>query len=241
MSRSRRRSSSRCSSSPREAGTALIWITRDPALIAGLADRVAVMYAGRIVEQGYTEDVLRAPRHPYTRGLLDSMPGSAPRHEKFRQIAGMTPIAHRPSAGLRISAALPVRDRRMRTDSRDARRTGRPARACAAFIRCRRRREAMIAAAERNDVAPLLELKAVSKRFVAHLDLVSRIASLCRSRCDARSSCYAVDRVRSGDRGRRGRRPGWRIGLRQVDPGAACGRAPPAVRGRAPLARRALR
>jgi peptide/nickel transport system ATP-binding protein len=75
----------------REAGTALIWITRDPALIAGLADRVAVMYAGRIVEQGYTEDVLRAPRHPYTRGLLDSMLGSAPPREKFRQIAGMSP------------------------------------------------------------------------------------------------------------------------------------------------------
>jgi peptide/nickel transport system ATP-binding protein len=75
----------------REAGTALIWITRDLALIAGLADRVAVMYAGRIVEQGYTEDVLRAPRHPYTRGLLDSMPGSAPLREKFRQTAGMSP------------------------------------------------------------------------------------------------------------------------------------------------------
>jgi len=50
-----------------------------------------VMYAGRIVEQGYTEDVLRAPRHPYTRGLLDSMPGAAPPHEKFRQTAGMSP------------------------------------------------------------------------------------------------------------------------------------------------------
>jgi peptide/nickel transport system ATP-binding protein len=75
----------------REAGTALIWITRDPALIAGLADRVAVMYAGRIVEQGYTADVLRAPCHPYTRGLVDSMPGSAPPQEKFRQIAGMSP------------------------------------------------------------------------------------------------------------------------------------------------------
>ena len=75
----------------REAGTALIWITHDPSLIAGLADRVAVMYAGRIVEQGYTEDVLRAPRHPYTRGLLDSVPGNAPPGEKFRQIPGTSP------------------------------------------------------------------------------------------------------------------------------------------------------
>src|SRR5208282_4695954 len=75
----------------RQAGTALIWITRDPALIARLADCVAVMYAGRIVEQGDTRDVLRAPHHPYTRGLLDALPGSAPPREKFRQIAGMSP------------------------------------------------------------------------------------------------------------------------------------------------------
>jgi len=49
------------------------------------------MYAGRIVEQGATADVLRAPRHPYTRGLLDSVPGNAPPREKLKQIAGMTP------------------------------------------------------------------------------------------------------------------------------------------------------
>src|SRR5438093_1901687 len=49
------------------------------------------MYAGRIVEQGTTADVLTHPRHPYTRGLLDSVPGNAEAHERLRQIPGMTP------------------------------------------------------------------------------------------------------------------------------------------------------
>ena len=75
----------------RATGTALIWITHDLALVAGLADRVCVMYAGRIVEQGYTAEVLRAPGHPYTRGLLDSLPGNAPWREKLKQIPGMPP------------------------------------------------------------------------------------------------------------------------------------------------------
>ncbi len=75
----------------RETGAGLIWIARDLAVVAGLADRVCVMYAGRIVEQGYTQDVLRAPGHPYTRGLLDSVPGSAPRREKLKQMSGMPP------------------------------------------------------------------------------------------------------------------------------------------------------
>jgi peptide/nickel transport system ATP-binding protein len=74
-----------------ETGAALIWITHDLSVIAGLADRVCVMYAGRIVEQGTTADVLSAPRHPYTRGLLDSVPGNAAPQEKLRQIPGMAP------------------------------------------------------------------------------------------------------------------------------------------------------
>jgi peptide/nickel transport system ATP-binding protein len=75
----------------RETGAALMWITHDLSVIAGLADRVCVMYAGRIVEQGATADVLSAPRHPYTRGLLDSVPGNAQPREKLKQIPGMAP------------------------------------------------------------------------------------------------------------------------------------------------------
>ncbi len=75
----------------RETGTALMWITHDLSVIAGLADRVCVMYAGRIVEQGSAEAVLGSPRHPYTRGLLDSVPSNNVRGERLAQIPGMTP------------------------------------------------------------------------------------------------------------------------------------------------------
>src|SRR6476661_9592613 len=74
-----------------ETGTALIWITHDLSVIAGLADRVCVMYAGRIVEQGSCEEVLAHPAHPYTRGLLDSVPANNERGQRLKQVPGMTP------------------------------------------------------------------------------------------------------------------------------------------------------
>lgn len=75
----------------REQGTALIWITHDLSVVAGLADDVAVMYAGRIVEQGPVDAVLDQPLHPYTRGLIDSLPSRNRRGERLRQIPGMAP------------------------------------------------------------------------------------------------------------------------------------------------------
>src|SRR4051794_10829905 len=73
-----------------EAGSALVWITHDLALISGFADRVAVMYAGRIVEQGPVGAVLAAPLHPYTRGLIGSLPGGTP-GATLDQIPGVPP------------------------------------------------------------------------------------------------------------------------------------------------------
>ncbi len=75
----------------RESGTALIWITHDLSVIAGLADKVAVMYAGRIVESGTVDDVLDRSRHPYTHGLMCSVPACNPRGQPLKQIPGMTP------------------------------------------------------------------------------------------------------------------------------------------------------
>jgi len=75
----------------RESGTALLWITHDLSVIAGLADDVCVMYAGRIVEAGTVDDVLDNPMHPYTRGLLDSVPSSNTPGRPLSQIRGMTP------------------------------------------------------------------------------------------------------------------------------------------------------
>jgi peptide/nickel transport system ATP-binding protein len=75
----------------RETGTALIWITHDLAVVAGLADKIAVMYAGRIVEHGPTDAVLSAAAHPYTQGLLGSIPGHGRRGQRLTQIPGMAP------------------------------------------------------------------------------------------------------------------------------------------------------
>ncbi|MFN6252028.1 MAG: ABC transporter ATP-binding protein [Acetobacteraceae bacterium] len=74
-----------------ESGTALIWISHDLAIVSSLADRVIVLYLGRIMEFGLVADVLRAPLHPYTRGLLDSLPAMADPGQKLHQIPGSTP------------------------------------------------------------------------------------------------------------------------------------------------------
>jgi peptide/nickel transport system ATP-binding protein len=74
-----------------QTGTALIWISHDLAVVSALADRIAVMYGGRIVEQGRTADIIDAPLHPYTRGLIDSVPSRNKRGEPLRQIPGMAP------------------------------------------------------------------------------------------------------------------------------------------------------
>jgi peptide/nickel transport system ATP-binding protein len=74
-----------------ESGTAMVWITHDLSVIAGLADRVAVMYAGRIVETGSVADTLERPLHPYTAGLIGSVPSRNRRGEPLAQIPGMTP------------------------------------------------------------------------------------------------------------------------------------------------------
>lgn len=74
-----------------ETGMALIWITHDLAVIGGLADRIAVMYAGRIVEQGKIDEVLDNPLHPYTKGLIESVPSRNKRGQRLFQIPGMTP------------------------------------------------------------------------------------------------------------------------------------------------------
>ena len=75
----------------RENDTALIWITHDLAVIAGLADKVCVMYAGKIVEQGDVNEVIDRPLHPYTFGLISSVPSRNRRGTPLYQIPGMTP------------------------------------------------------------------------------------------------------------------------------------------------------
>lgn len=74
-------------------GTALVWITHDLGLADAMGDSVCVMYGGRIVESGPVREVLSAPAHPYTRGLMDSLPSRNVRGQRLQQIAGMPPSA----------------------------------------------------------------------------------------------------------------------------------------------------
>ncbi len=75
----------------RQSGTALIWISHDLSTVSTLASRILVMYAGRIVEEGPIAEVLSAPRHPYTAGLLRSLPAMAQPGADLEQIPGTTP------------------------------------------------------------------------------------------------------------------------------------------------------
>jgi peptide/nickel transport system ATP-binding protein len=75
----------------REHGTAVMLVTHDMGVIAETADRVAVMYAGRIVEIGPVSDVIHRPRHPYTLGLMGSIPSIVDERERLTQIDGAMP------------------------------------------------------------------------------------------------------------------------------------------------------
>jgi peptide/nickel transport system ATP-binding protein len=75
----------------RERGTAVMLITHDMGVIAETADRVAVMYAGRIVEIGPVRDVVQSPKHPYAQGLMGSIPTLEASHERLLQIEGSMP------------------------------------------------------------------------------------------------------------------------------------------------------
>ena len=91
----------------RESGTALLWITHDLSVISGLANEIAVMYAGKIVEVGPVDSVLDAPAHPYTRGLLNSVPARNRRGSLLAQIPGVTPPPIRLPAGCSFRPRCP--------------------------------------------------------------------------------------------------------------------------------------
>jgi oligopeptide/dipeptide ABC transporter ATP-binding protein len=75
----------------RESGTALIIITHDLGVVADIADNVMVMYAGRAAEKGSKRDLFYQPHHPYTKGLLESIPNSSVAADRLRPIAGQPP------------------------------------------------------------------------------------------------------------------------------------------------------
>ena len=96
-----------------QSGTSIIMITHDLGVIAETCDDVVVMYAGRVAEQGSVDDVFNHPRHPYTQGLLSSIPRlSTPRKSRLQTIEGMVPALHEMPQGCRFSNRCPHADQR---------------------------------------------------------------------------------------------------------------------------------
>ncbi|GAB4359307.1 MAG: ABC transporter ATP-binding protein [Kiloniellaceae bacterium] len=91
----------------RETGTALIMITHDLGVVAEIADRVAVMYAGHIVEQGPVGAIFDDPQHPYTIGLMNSVPSLGGRRGRLTTIPGMVPVIDAMPAGCRFAPRCP--------------------------------------------------------------------------------------------------------------------------------------
>ncbi len=91
----------------RENGTAVMLVTHDMGVIAETADRVAVMYAGRIVEIGPVQDVIHDPQHPYTAGLMGSIPAVGQETERLAQIEGSMPRLNAIPAGCPFNPRCP--------------------------------------------------------------------------------------------------------------------------------------
>ena len=97
----------------RELGMAVVWITHDLGVVAGVADRVAVMYAGRIVEEAPVDDLYADPRHPYTQGLLGSLPVLGDHPDGRRDLAAIGGLPPDPTdlpPGCAFWPRCPVRD-----------------------------------------------------------------------------------------------------------------------------------
>lgn len=86
----------------------MVLITHDLGLVAENADRVAIMYAGRVMETGPVGDVLTEPRHPYTRGLLAARPGAGAKGQDLRSIPGSPPNLARPPRGCPFHPRCPL-------------------------------------------------------------------------------------------------------------------------------------
>lgn len=80
-------------------GLSIVFISHDLGVVAKIADRVAVMYAGKLVEVGRAEEIFYDPRHPYTWGLLSALPSLAKKGEGLKSIPGMPPILLNPPKG----------------------------------------------------------------------------------------------------------------------------------------------
>ncbi|WP_435078226.1 ABC transporter ATP-binding protein [Halococcus sp. AFM35] len=90
-----------------DRGLSIVFITHDMGVMAEIADRLNVMYAGEIVETAPVEEVFANPKHPYTQGLLESIPGRHPDEERLRTIEGDVPTPNEPATYCRFAPRCP--------------------------------------------------------------------------------------------------------------------------------------
>jgi peptide/nickel transport system ATP-binding protein len=101
-----------------EMGSSVILITHDLGVVAEIADRVAVMYAGQLVEVAPVEELFAHPRHPYTRSLLASIPNEGVKTERLKAIKGIVPtLKHMPREGCRFARRTPWVDPQIHEDT----------------------------------------------------------------------------------------------------------------------------
>jgi oligopeptide/dipeptide ABC transporter ATP-binding protein len=91
-----------------KSGIAIILITHDLGVVAGMADRMLVMYAGTVVEDGTVDEIFYEPRMPYTAGLLGAIPREGAQHQRLNQIRGTTPSLLNLKPGCKFSSRCPL-------------------------------------------------------------------------------------------------------------------------------------
>jgi len=100
----------------RKIGFAAVFVTHDMSLVSHFSDRLAVMYAGQIVELGNTRELFRDPKHPYTRALMESFPSISGPKEVLQGIPGSPPDLLHPPAGCRFHPRCPLVEPRFRIE-----------------------------------------------------------------------------------------------------------------------------
>lgn len=102
-----------------DTGAALLFITHDFGVVSEICDRVAVMYAGRIVEMGATDDVLERPAHPYTRKLIDCVPVMGKADKRLDAIPGLPPVVNKLPVGCSFADRCPFSEERCKSSDID--------------------------------------------------------------------------------------------------------------------------
>jgi peptide/nickel transport system ATP-binding protein len=146
-----------------EQGLAMLYVTHDLAVVAGFADRLAVMYAGRIIEQGPTAEILEHPKHPYTKGLLTSIPD----HLRPQQLEPMPGVAvgvgeHPPGCAFEPRCALRTDDCRLRVPELRELHPGHHSRCLHAETVAEPRRRPLLSRAAPAGARPLLNVLGLS-------------------------------------------------------------------------------